>query len=108
MTKLIFVEYGLLKKTVLDADKNSMAEILKAFCSKMNIQKTITSSYDHQSNGQVEAFMKFVEFIIKDALTLNRDIHLALLQTHSTLIVVCFLSPAMILFYRLIRTLFLK
>ena len=42
-TKLIFVEYGLLKKIVSDVGTNCTAETFNDFCSKMNIMQTITS-----------------------------------------------------------------
>ena len=65
MTKVIFVEYELPKKIVSDVGTNFTAEPFKAFCMKMNIQQTITSSYHHQSNGQEEAYIKFVKHAIK-------------------------------------------
>ena len=37
MTKLIFAEYGLLKKTVSDAGKSFITETFKDFRRKMNI-----------------------------------------------------------------------
>ena len=51
MTKLIFGENGLPKNTVPDVATNLTADILKAFCRRMNIQQTLTSSYHHQSSG---------------------------------------------------------
>ena len=45
MTKLIFAEYRLLKKTVYAADTNFTSETCKDFYRHMNIQQTITSSY---------------------------------------------------------------
>ena len=56
-TKLIFAEYGLPKKVDLNVGTNSTAKTFKDFYRKMNIQQTITSSYYHQSNGQVEAYI---------------------------------------------------
>ena len=47
-------------KIVSDADTNFTLEIIKVFCRKMNIQQSITSSYHHRSNGQVEACMKIL------------------------------------------------
>ena len=103
MTKLIFEEYKLPKKVVSDAGTNFIADTFKAFCMRINIQQTMTSSYFHQSNGQVEACIKFVTCTVKYALTLLRDIHLALLQICSTTIGVGVLRPAVMLFIRPIR-----
>ena len=69
MAKMIFAKYGLPKKIVLDVSTNCMAETFKAFCRRMNMKQTI-KSYHHQSNGQVEACIKFVKCPIKDALKL--------------------------------------
>ena len=62
-----FAEYGLPKKTVSDVGTNFT---FKHFWKQMNIQKTITSLYNHQSNKQVEVCIKFVKQTNKNALTL--------------------------------------
>ena len=74
MIKLIFAEYRLLKETVSDVNTNFTAETFKDFCRKMNIQQTITSSYHHHSNGQVDACIKFVKCTITKCLDTNRNI----------------------------------
>ena len=68
--KLIFAEYGLPKKIILDTGTNFMAETYKNFSRRMNIQQTITSSYYHQSNSQIKACIKFVKHTNGNALTL--------------------------------------
>ena len=70
VAKPIFAEYGVSKKIVLDAGTNFIVEVFIAFCRRMNIQQTITSSYHYQSNGQMEACIKIVKCMIKNALTL--------------------------------------
>ena len=85
MIKLMFAEYGLPKKIVSDLCANFIAETFKAFYRKMNIQQTTISSYHHQSSGLVKAYIK-LQHTIKKCFDTNRDIHLALLQIHSTLI----------------------
>ena len=82
IAKLIFAEYGL-PKTVSEPGKNFTSEIFKEFCRKMNIQRSITSSYHHQSTGQVEACLQSIKCIIKKSLDTDQDISLALLQIKS-------------------------
>ena len=55
MMKLTLAKYEFPKWIVSDVGTNFTAEIFKAFCRGMNIQQTITSSYHHQSNNQLEA-----------------------------------------------------
>ena len=65
VAKLIFAEYRLPKKIVLDVDAN-----IPSLLQEMNIQQIISSSYHHQSNSQVEACIKFLKHTIKNALAL--------------------------------------
>ena len=65
ITKLMFAEYEFPKKIDSDTGTNFTSEMFKDFCRQMNIQQTITSSCHHQSNGQVEAFLKFVKCTIR-------------------------------------------
>ena len=44
----------------------------------------LSSSYHHQSNGQVEACIKFVKLILKKCFDSKGDPHIALLQIHMT------------------------
>ena len=86
----------------LDLGANFTFETFKYFCRQMNIWQTITSSYHHHSNGQVEACTKF-KCTIKKCLATNRDIYLALLQIGSVPIGAGFLSLETMLFNRPIR-----
>ena len=68
--KIAFKELGLQKKTVSDAGTNFTSDIFRQLCRKMNIKQSITSSYYHQSNGQVEVCIKFLNVQSKNALIL--------------------------------------
>ena len=67
--------------------------------------QAITSSFLHQSNGQVEICIKFVKCTIKKDLTNKDDINIVLLQIRSTPIGTRLPSPATRLFNRPIRAL---
>ena len=72
MAKMIFLEYGLCKKVIANAGTNFTSETLREFCRLMNIQQSVTPSYHHQSNGSVEACIKFVNCTVENALTLTK------------------------------------
>ena len=65
----------------------------------------MTSSYQHHSNGQVEACIKFVKHTIKKYRQTNNDVHFALFQIRSTLVSTGLPSSAIMLFNKPIRTL---
>ena len=44
-----------------DADGNSVSEKFTDFCKELNAEQTVSSSYHHHSNGQVEAWIKFLK-----------------------------------------------
>ena len=46
----------------------------------MNIEQATSSSYHHQSNGQVEACVKFIKHTMKKIIETYEDIHIDLLQ----------------------------
>ena len=102
--KLIFAEYGFLKKMVSDVGKNFTSETFKHFCRQTNIQQTITTLYNHQYNGHVEVHIKFV----KHTIDTNRDIHLPLRKIYLMLTVAGLPGLAMMLFNRPIRGLLLQ
>ena len=79
-----FSEYGLPKKIISDAGGNFISDKFKRFCKNLNIEQGISSSYYHQSNGQVEACIKFIKLTIKNAINTKSDMHIALLQIRST------------------------
>ena len=68
MTKMIFTKYGVLKKVISDAGTNFTSGMSRKFCRQMSMQQSITSSYHHQTNGQVKVCITFVKHTIKNAL----------------------------------------
>ena len=62
---VIFAEYGLAKKIMLDSGDNFVSDKFKTFCKSLNIEQAFSSSYHHQSNGQVEACIIFIKCILK-------------------------------------------
>ena len=66
--EIVFAEFGLSKKIVSDAGKKFVSDQFKPFCRQLNIEQAIKSSWHHQINGQVEAYMMFLMHGIKNAL----------------------------------------
>ena len=64
----------------------------------MNIEQVTSSSYQYQSNSQVEACIKFIKCTMKKCIETNDDIHIALLQIRATPLEPGLPSPAMLLF----------
>ena len=98
MAKIVSTETELPKKTVSDAGTNFISDKFKQFCRQLNIAQTITSSYHHHSNGQVEACIKFVKCAIKKCFHNNDGVNLALLQMILTPIGAGLPSYAILLF----------
>ena len=88
---------------VSNVGTNFTSEMFKEFCSKMSIQQSVTSSYPHQSNSQVEACKTFVKHTVNKCLDTNQDIIIALLKVHSTAVGAGLPSPATVLFNRPIQ-----
>ena len=63
--KVIFAEYGLPKKIMSDSGRNFVSDKFRTFCKSLKIQQAFSSSYHHQSNGQVEACIKLVKHTLK-------------------------------------------
>ena len=83
-SKIIFVEYGILCRLMSDAGGNFISEKFKNFCNSLNDKQAVLSSYHHQSNGQVEAYIKFIKCTIQKCSDSGGDIHMALLQIRTT------------------------
>ena len=66
-----FSEYGLLKKIMSDEDGNFISDKFKQFCKNMNMEQATSSSYYHQSNRQVEAYIKFIKHTMKACIETN-------------------------------------
>ena len=58
--EITFAEFVLPEKIISDMGTNFTSETFKEFYKMLNIQQSITSFYHHQSSGQVEACIKFV------------------------------------------------
>ena len=63
--KIIFSEYGPPRKIMSDAGSTFMSEKFEKFCKKLNIKCAASSSYQDQSNGQVEVCVKVIKQTIK-------------------------------------------
>ena len=63
-----------------DAGSNFISDKFKTFCKSLNIELAFSSSYHHQSSGQVEACIKFVKHELKKCFDSKSDPHIALLQ----------------------------
>ena len=101
--KVIFAEYGMPHRIMSDAGSNFISEKLKNFCNSLNIKQAVFSSYHHQSNGEVEAFIKFIKHTIKRCSDSSGDIHMAMLQLRTTPLGQGLPSPAMLLFNHPVR-----
>ena len=61
----IYSDYGLPRKIVSDVDTNFLSETFQDFYWHLNIHHAVSSSYNHQSTDQIEAYIKFVERTMK-------------------------------------------
>ena len=102
-TKVIFAEYCILHRLMSDAGSNFVSEKFRAFCSSLNIKQPVSSSYHHQSNGQVKACIKFIKPTIKRCSDAGGDIHMVLLQIKTTPLGQGLPSLAMLLFNHLVH-----
>ena len=59
--QIIFAEFGLPKKIMLDSGGNFILDKFKTFCRSLNIEQAFLSSYHHQSNGQIGACIKLIK-----------------------------------------------
>ena len=69
-----FSEYGFSKKVMSDAGGNFISAKFKTFCKTLNIEQVVSSSFNHQTNGQVETLITFIKLTLKNALTLNQTL----------------------------------
>ena len=67
-----------------DTGTSFVSDKFRKFCSRFNIKQAVLSVYHHQSNGQVEACIKFIKCTIKKCAVSGGDIHMALLQICTT------------------------
>ena len=55
-----------------------ISDKFKAFCKNINIKQAVLSSYHHQSNGQVEACIKFIKQTFTKCFDTESNPHIAL------------------------------
>ena len=77
---------------------NFVSDKFRIFCKSLNIEQAFLLSYHHQSNGQVEACIKFVKCTLKKCFDSKGDSHIALLQICMTLLGPGLPNPVTILF----------
>ena len=80
----IFAKYGIQQKLMSDAGTNFVSEKFRHFCKSINVEQAVSSAYHHQSNGQVEACIKFIKRTFKKCAESGRDKNIALLQICTT------------------------
>ena len=82
--KIIFSEYGLLKKIMSDAGSIFVSDRCKQFYKNLNTEQATSSSYYHQSNGPIEVCIKFMKCTFKQCTDTKTVIHIALMQIRAT------------------------
>ena len=82
--KIIFTEYGIPHKIMSDAGTYFVSDRFWKFCRAINVEQATLLAYHHQSNGQVEACIKFIKQTFKKCAKSGRDIYMALLQICTT------------------------
>ena len=78
-----------------DAGTNFVSDRFHQFCKSINVEQAASSSYHHQSNGKVEACIKFIK-----CANAGRDVNMALLQIHTTPLGQGLPSPVTLIFGR--------
>ena len=63
--KIVIADYGIPKRVMSDAGGNFVSKKFQIFCNSLNIEQAIFSSYHHQSNGQVESCIQFINCTLK-------------------------------------------
>ena len=59
--KIMFAKYGAPQKIMSDAGTNFISDMFWQFCKSINKEQAVLLAYHHQSNGQVEACIKFIK-----------------------------------------------
>ena len=67
-----------------DTGGSFISDKFKKLYKNMNIEQATSSSYHHQSNGQIEGCIKVIKFTMKKCIETNEDIQIAFLQIRST------------------------
>ena len=98
--KIIFAKYGILQKVMSDTGTNFMSDRFQQFCMTINIDQAVSLAYIHQSNGQVEACIKFIKCTFEKCADMGRYINMAQLQICTMLLGQDLPSPATLKFNR--------
>ena len=69
----IFAEYGIPRKLMSDAGTNFVSEKFRCFCRSINMEQAVSLAYHHQSNGQIEACIRFIKQTFKKCAKSGRD-----------------------------------
>ena len=83
-----------------DAGTNFVSDKFRQFCKTINVEQAVSSVYHQQSNGQVEACIKFVKHTFTKCANSGNDMNMALLQIYTTLLGQDLLSLATLMFNR--------
>ena len=100
VVKTIFAEYGIPHKLMSHMGTNFISNKFCQFCKLVNIEQATSSAYHHQSNGQVEASIKFVKCMFKKYTDSGSDINMTLLQIQIMPLGHILLSPATLMLNR--------
>ena len=65
-------------KIMSDTGTNFVSDRFQKFCRAMNVEQATSSAYHHQSNGQVEACIKFIKRTFKKCAKSSMSINMAL------------------------------
>ena len=96
----IFAEHGILQKIMSDTGTNFVSQRFRQFCKSIKIKQAVSLVYHHQTNGQVEACIKFIKCTFKKCAEYGRDKNIALLHICTMTIGQGLLSPATLMFNR--------
>ena len=83
-----------------DAGTNFVSDRFQQFYKNITVEQAVSLAYHHQSNGEVEAFIKFINCTFKKCADSGGDINMTLLQICTTLLGNGLLSPATLMFNR--------
>ena len=64
------------KKIISDAGINFTLSTFTQFCRQMKLEQLVALSYHHQSNSQVEEWIKYIKHTIKKCLDNNNNVNL--------------------------------
>ena len=70
-------------KQMSDTGTTCVSERFRQFYKSINIEQAVSLAYHHQSNGQVEACIKFIKCTFKKCAESGRDKNIALLHIHT-------------------------